>query len=462
MKLEPSAKLLQLFDSDTLSDFTVSHRGQCLQLHRCILLSHSSYFETLFMGGYADSDDAELDLSNKLNVRFRILRQFFRYFYGGSLDIDHTNCYLYFYCSRYFMVDSIRTSCLNYMSMNIDSPLWVISWSSQASFMKDEAIYRDLNVDVHQITEKVNNLIFHQFSSDTLPPVVLSANLVSFLSSRSDQSIEFLQWYLQSLFLSVGSGIIEVRELERLLSKVEAVKFPGNCWDKAVISIVAEEPQLQSYFSNIISTKVTKSQQDSDDDTNDDGACTSEIINSYKKPPYIEDYGDFIVVSEDHYVECVTLPYQFCTTPGLPFNPKACISLKAGASFTLGVRTGFCGVIGQWTYHCIESGRPPVGFIFSSFLQDPDLFRSVEHRCTIVVPGATNTISAPTSLHFKSDRQFPHKYMVEFDYSMGYEMTHMKNFVVDFSLSSNCLRIWFDMKKTPNSSLQILPYSGSV
>ncbi|KAL0244480.1 hypothetical protein GEMRC1_008564 [Eukaryota sp. GEM-RC1] len=204
MKLDPSTKLLQLFDSDTFSDFTVTHRGQSLHLHRCILLTHSSYFETLFMGGYADSHEAELDLSNKLNIPFRILRNFFGYFYGGSLDIDHSNCYLYFYCSRYFIVDSVRTSCLNHLSTNLESPHWLISWSSQASFLKDEAIYKDLEVDHQQVSEKVNNYVI-SLSSDTHPPVVLSANLVSFLSSRSHQSIEFLQWYLQSLFLSVGS-----------------------------------------------------------------------------------------------------------------------------------------------------------------------------------------------------------------------------------------------------------------
>ncbi|KAL0245336.1 hypothetical protein GEMRC1_009415 [Eukaryota sp. GEM-RC1] len=416
MKLDSSTKLLQLFDSETFSDFTVTHRGQSIHLHRCILLTHSSYFETLFMGGYADSDEAELDLSNKLNIPFRILRNFFGYFYGGSLDIDHTNCYLYFYCSRYFIVDSVRTSCLNYLSTNKESPHWLISWSSQASFLKDEAIYKDLDVD-------------HQ----------------------------------QSLFLSVGSGIIEVRELERLLTKVEAVKFPGNCWDKAVISIVAEEPQLQSYFSNIISTKVTKSQQESDDVI----VCAKQpsaavCTDSNQKFPFVESYGDFLKITDQsgcYYVNCISLPFDFCSNLGYPFHPKASINVKPGVSFSLGVYRGFLGVIGQWNYHDIESKRSPIGFMFSNLKHTPS---DIEHRCTIVVPGATDVVSAPSSLHFKADRQFPNHYKVEFDYSGCPELRHMSNFIVEFSLNSDFLRIWFEMKKTPNSYLQILPFRGSV
>ncbi|KAL0244776.1 hypothetical protein GEMRC1_008858 [Eukaryota sp. GEM-RC1] len=177
---------------------------------------------------------------------------------------------------------------------------------------------------------------------------------------------------------------------------------------------------------------------------------------SSKKLPFVESFGVFLkrsIAAEGQYVECVSLPYQFCSTQELPFHPKASINVKPGTSFTLRVYAGFEGVIGQFNYHDIEFKRPPIEFIFST---------CVEHLCTIVVPDATDVVAAPAWLHFKSDRHCPNQYKIEFDYSVVPELRHLSNFVVDFSLNSDYLRIWFDMKKGANSSLQILPFSGSV
>ena len=71
----------KLFENDSYSDITLNIEGTHIQAHKVILATRSSYFYSLFYGGFKGSNSEAVDLSSETPLdAFRII---LRYIYTG-------------------------------------------------------------------------------------------------------------------------------------------------------------------------------------------------------------------------------------------------------------------------------------------------------------------------------------------------------------------------------------------
>ncbi|KAL0251465.1 hypothetical protein GEMRC1_000678 [Eukaryota sp. GEM-RC1] len=131
-QISPASLCNKLFQTSLKHDFISSFKDLEIPCHCVVLVQFSKFFHNLFTLNM--SDDQETQDFSSLNVSASSFRSFFSYLYAQSVNITLANLYEFYVLSRYFMVEDLKTTCLELLttfSKSTDSLLFLVKQSNQ-------------------------------------------------------------------------------------------------------------------------------------------------------------------------------------------------------------------------------------------------------------------------------------------------------------------------------------------
>ncbi|KAL0243001.1 hypothetical protein GEMRC1_005564 [Eukaryota sp. GEM-RC1] len=128
----PASLCNKLFKTSLKHDFVASFQHLHIPCHSVVLVQFSEFFHNLFTLNL--SDDQETQDFSSLNVSASSFRSFFSYLYAQPVEITIDNLYEFYVLSRYFMVEDLKTTCLELLtsfSNSTDSLLFLVKQANQ-------------------------------------------------------------------------------------------------------------------------------------------------------------------------------------------------------------------------------------------------------------------------------------------------------------------------------------------
>ncbi|KAL0251882.1 hypothetical protein GEMRC1_001094 [Eukaryota sp. GEM-RC1] len=141
-QISPTSLCIKLLETSLKHDFVSSFKDLQIPCHSVVLVQFSEFFHNLFTLNF--SDDQETQDFSSLNVSASSFRSFFSYLYAQPVEIALDNLYEFYVLSRYFMVEDLKTTCLELLtsfSNSTDSLLFLVK---QASHCHDQEFLNHL------------------------------------------------------------------------------------------------------------------------------------------------------------------------------------------------------------------------------------------------------------------------------------------------------------------------------
>ncbi|KAL0250865.1 hypothetical protein GEMRC1_000079 [Eukaryota sp. GEM-RC1] len=142
-QISPASLCIKLLETSLKHDFSANFKDLQIPCHSVVLVQFSGFFHNLFTLNC--SDDQETQDFSSLNVSSSSFRSFFSYLYAQPVEITLENLYEFYVLSRYFMVEDLKTTCLELLttfSNSTDSLLFLVK---QANHCQDQEFLKHLS-----------------------------------------------------------------------------------------------------------------------------------------------------------------------------------------------------------------------------------------------------------------------------------------------------------------------------
>ncbi|XP_071964808.1 kelch-like protein 24 [Antedon mediterranea] len=174
--------LQELRKTGRFTDLILSVGKQEFRCHRCVLISMSKYFETMFTSDMKESKEERVQIQGATCKSLELILDFA---YTGSVEITRENVQCLLEASDFFQVLPVRNACIGFLSRNITPEncldLYVFSERLACSNLADDAWRFALDnfnevCKKHEPLEQTYDTIIKYISSDDL--IVESEELV--------------------------------------------------------------------------------------------------------------------------------------------------------------------------------------------------------------------------------------------------------------------------------------------
>ncbi|KAL0233111.1 hypothetical protein GEMRC1_011856 [Eukaryota sp. GEM-RC1] len=190
-----------LFTTEKLSDQTLLYNDLSLNVHRIVLATQSSYFHNCFITGFSDQKETVYDLSS-VSVDTDVFHSFIKLLYGYPLVLTSSNCYQFFRCARYFLVEPFLNHTLSLLKANMTSSEWVGHLLVQAQDRDDLQIFNVLNNCPNSETTSSSITKIMSRVDDAPPVMSLLPETFSLLIPSSCYSQILSEWLSKCLVVS--------------------------------------------------------------------------------------------------------------------------------------------------------------------------------------------------------------------------------------------------------------------
>ncbi|KAL0252010.1 hypothetical protein GEMRC1_001222 [Eukaryota sp. GEM-RC1] len=242
-QIAPASLCIKLLETSLKHDFSVSFNDLQIPCHSVVLVQFSEFFHNLFTLNL--SDDQESQDFSSLNVSASSFRSFFSYLYAQPVEITLENLYEFYVLSRYFMVEDLKTTCLElltHFSNSTDSLLFLVK---QANECQDQEFLKHL-------------LPFFKSDFETIPE---SFPLCFEYLSLFGQEFGFknqIIWLLNCLVKSIDTQQLDDEQFDSFLNTLKVDNLTGHELFQYLIQPVIDNSIFEAsivkismkYFSN--------------------------------------------------------------------------------------------------------------------------------------------------------------------------------------------------------------------
>ncbi|KAL0251763.1 hypothetical protein GEMRC1_000975 [Eukaryota sp. GEM-RC1] len=234
-QIAPASLCIKLLETSLKHDFSVSFRDLQIPCHSVVLVQFSEFFHNLFTLNLSDDQKAQ-DFSS-LNVSASSFRSFFSYLYAQPVEITLENLYEFYVLSRYFMVEDLKTTCLELLttfSHSTDSLLFLVKRSNHC---QDQEFLKHL-------------LPFFSSDFETLPESFPLCFEYLLLFGKEFTFKNQAIWLLNCLVKSVDIQQLDDEQFDSFLNTLKVENLPGHEIFQYLIQPVIENSIFEASIVN--------------------------------------------------------------------------------------------------------------------------------------------------------------------------------------------------------------------
>ncbi|KAL0212010.1 hypothetical protein RCL1_005636 [Eukaryota sp. TZLM3-RCL] len=232
------------------TDFTIVYRGSSLPIHRLILSTFCSYFQTKWSVNCPDTNASVIDFSDKFFFPIDEFLYFFSLLYATSFDIVNNCHYSFYHLSKYFGFNELLSFTKKEISITQPSP----AWCEHSLIMAND--HEDLEF-LELFSTKLNNWpSYSQHINYFLRPSVFTTLAKSLKSKNS------VFWLVGCLHFSFTSNVITsdtfitCLDLLNVSDEVDLVSIYNTLEELRHFKAVAS--QISQFFCDKIFPRIIK------------------------------------------------------------------------------------------------------------------------------------------------------------------------------------------------------------